>query len=271
MKIGHYLADAITRQGQQIGQTIGMAQQTAWQRQAEDEQAQLRVGQFLAKLMDMQNDNNFARDKQTSLEDYRGKRLKQQGDDAAATNDREKIKAIASSLVRAGLTEHATKVLQSKSLADATAYLQGVPDIQGLAEKEFKKKENVKAYSKAAAEFDYQKKMLEGQSKSMDAGPSISIGPPDAGMSSAQSILDKYAPVPSLNIPGGTSAPGAIPLPPSVELQRRKVAKPPSVMPIVTQALRNRSFSRVPGAGDPFADDINAGMEAYNALIRGDK
>lgn len=264
MKIGRYLADAITRQGQQIGQTIGMAQQTAWQRQAEDEATQLRVGQFLAKLMDMQNDNQFARDKQASLEDYRGKRLKQQGDNAAATDDREKIKAIASALVRSGLTEHAAKVLQSKSLPEATAYLQGVPDIQGLAEREFKKKEGVKAYSKAAATFDYQKKMLEGQAKSMDAGPPVSIGPPDAGMSSAQSILDKYAPAPSLSIPGGSARPGAIPLPPSVELQRRKVAKPPSVMPIITQGMRTQSFN-------PEVDldaHINEAMNLYRKYQR---
>lgn len=243
MKIGHYLANAITSQGQQIGQTIGMAQQTAWQRQAQDEAQQLRMGQFIAKLLDMQNDNQFAKDKQTSLEGYRKDRLKQQSDATATTDDRERIKAIASGLVRAGLTEHAAKVMQAKSFDEATAYLQTVPDIQNQAREEHRKKASTDAYAKAGATFDYTKRLLEGQAKSMDAGPDVSVGPPDTGMSSAQSILDKYAPAPTLNIPGASTRPGAIPLPPSVELQRRKVAKPPSVMPIITQAMRTQSFN----------------------------
>lgn len=269
MKIGQYLASALSQQGQQIGTLIGHSEQAAWTRKRAEQADQLKIGQFLAKLMDMRGKDAFNDRKQTALENNRKARLTEAEKARATTDERSKLEALAQALSHAGLTDHAQKVLTAGSLDEATKYLQDQPDIQEQVQKEFNRKEGVKAYTRANATFDATKRLRAGEQAYFDQGDDVNLGPAQQTQSPVEgmSMLDKYAPAPQLNISGKQGKPGAI-SPNANTLERmNRPAKPPNLMPIVTQAMRDQSFQPTNKAFDPKVR-AQQGLQAYLEMMR---
>lgn len=106
--------------------------------------------------------------------------------------------------------------------------------------------------SSANARFENMKKQREGEAAWFDSEPGsdVSIAPPDAPTQSTSSLVDRFAPAPTLSITGtaGKLKPGAIP--PSAEVQRklREGPKAPNLVPLVNGVLKNFSFN-TPGEG----------------------
>lgn len=121
------------------------------------------------------------------------------------------------------------------------------------------------AVAGANARFDNLRKQRQGEEAwfNTEMGDDVSLTPPDAATQSTSNPIDRYAPAPTLNIPGATGKPPANAIPPSAEVQRklREGPKKPNLIPLANGILRNFSFNT------PNQNQINDASKQLESLL----